>query len=178
MELNTFETIWNDGIVPEAKRIVNENTGLLVFNEGAKIAIYNRYNELNRVCKINFMFDSMGLLDRHKVCAALIIAIVQVRPLVSHIVTDEYGNYYAFNEKLAFIVALSVLAGYINKADNEYTIDEFVFPELSNSDEKYEDIFCKMIRLDSCYNQLSVLSIANILFLLEKYTLLSKTKRD
>lgn len=178
MELYTFEKIWDEGIVPEAKRIVDENAGLLIFNEDSKIAVFNRYNEVNKICKLNFMFDSDGLLDRHKVCAALIIAIVQVRPLISNRIADNYGNYYAFNEKLAFIIALSVLASYVNKADNRNKIEQFVFPEISNSEELYEDIFCKMIRLDSCYNQLSILSIANILFLLEKYTLLAESISD
>lgn len=176
MNAVTFNTIWTDGIVVEAKNIVNDNAGFVIFNEKTKEAILDRYNELNKMCKTHFMFHSDGLLDRHKVCASLIIAIVQIRPLTSDRPTDSFGDYYAFNEKLAFRVALSVLASYVNHARNDEKIDRFIFPEMKNTDEQYEDVFCKMIRLDNCYNQLSVLSIANILFLLERYTLLYDSK--
>ena len=177
MDFPTFEKIWNEAIEPEAKKITDENTEILIFNQNSKLAIFNRYNELNKICKKNFMFHSDGLLDRHKVSAALVIAIVQTQPLISTLITDAYGDYYAFNETLAFRVALSLITNYVNKDPNaEQKINKFTLPIIQNADanrkETYQDVFCKMIRLDSAYNQISVLSLANILFLLESYSLL------
>lgn len=173
MDLQTFDRIWDEAIEPEAKKIVDENTKILAFNPNSKIAIFNRYNELNKICKKNFMFHSDGLIDRHKVSAALVIAIVQTQPLVTNVITNAYGDYYAFNETLAFRVALSLIKGYVNNnPTTKQRIEKFTLPTVQNTDETYQEIFCKMIRLDSAYNQISILSLANIFFLLESYSLL------
>ena len=172
MNITEFETIWNDGITPTAHEIVDAYPNIVEFHSESKMQIFDRYNEINQRCKKNFMHNNSGLLDRHKVSAALMIAICESRPLYNEIKTNPDGREYVFNERLALEVGLQVLKGYLNNNDEKTNIEEFYFPPTNNQNEIYKDVFCRLIRFDIAYNQVSVLSIANILYFIESYTYL------
>lgn len=170
MTIEEFDTIWDEGIVPEAQDIVNANEGIVEFHQESKMQVFDRYHEINKRCKKDFMQNSAGLLDRHKVSAALILAISETRLLYNKQKKDSDGKEYVFNEKLALNVGLQLLKGYLNNSEDKSDVVHFYFPPTNNSDEIYQDVFCRLLRLDLAYNQASVLAIANILYFIENYT--------
>lgn len=170
MTIEEFDIIWNDGIEPEAKDIVDANEGTVEFYQESKMQVFDRYSEINQRCKRDFMHDTVGLLDRHKVSASMILAICQTRLLYNKQKKDSDGKEYVFNEILALKVGLQLLKGYLNNNKDQENIDEFYFPVTNNPTEKYEYFLCRLLRFDLAYNQASVLAIANILYFIENYT--------
>ncbi len=170
MTIEEFDIIWNEGIVPAAQEIVDAYEGIVEFHQESKMQVFDRYSEINQRCKKDFMHNSLGLLDRHKVCAALILGICETRLLYNKQKKDSDGKEYVFNERLALRVGLQVLKGYLNNNDDKEDIDKFYFPPTNNENEIYQDVFCRLLRFDLVYNQASVLAIANILYFVESYT--------
>lgn len=170
MTIEEFNIIWNEGIIPEAQEIVDAYEGIVEFHQESKMQIFDRYNEINQRCKKDFMHNSFGLLDRHKVSAALILAICETRSLYNKQKKDSDGKEYVFNERLALKVGLQVLKGYLNNSDDKEDVDKFYFPPTNNENEIYQDVFCRLLRFDLAYNQASILAIANILYFVENYT--------
>lgn len=175
MKNDTFDILWKDGIVKKGKRIVDSNIGKVEFDERSKDRILKEYNKLRDYSKVSYMRNPDGLLDRHKVCACLILAIIKSAPLVD---VDGEGiseMKTIYNENLAMSVGLSLLKHYIITAhsqEREYIEiykDGFRFPE-TNRDTRYQELLCLMLHYDVENGNYSILAIANILFLIEEYT--------
>lgn len=65
----------------KAEQIVDDNVGKVVFDMVSKERIFKEYSKLRDYTKISYMRNGDGLLDRHKVCACLILAIIKSKPL-------------------------------------------------------------------------------------------------
>lgn len=172
MKNETYTTLWKVGIQLKAKEIVNENKGIVVFDENSKDTILNEYNKLRDYVKMSFMRDPNGLLDRHKVCACLIYAIVKSKPLIYNDIVDEYGKQRIFNENLAMSVGLSLLYNFILRGDeknSKWMNKGFCFPK-TERDSTYQELLCLMLYYDVKNNHYSILALANILFMIEEYT--------
>lgn len=175
MRNETFDIIWRDGILRKGKSIVDNNIGKVEFDEKSKDRILNEYNKLRDYCKVSYMRNPDGLLDRHKVCSCLIIAIVKATPLicVNNEGHSELKNIY--NENLAMSVGLSLLREYIitaHSGDDQYLKifeNGFRYPE-TERDTRYQELLCLMLYYDIENNHYSILALANILFLIEEYT--------
>lgn len=175
MKNETFDIIWREGIVNKGKSIVDCNVGKVEFDEKSKDRILNEYNKLRDYSKISYMRNPNGLLDRHKVCACLIIAIVKAAPLVD-VNSESVSNFKnIYNENLAVSVGLSLLRQYIiiaHSQDDEYKKifeNGFRFPE-TERDTRYQELLCLMLHYDVENDHYSILAIANILFMIEEYT--------
>lgn len=175
MKKETFDIIWREGIVNKGRMIVDQNVGKVEFDEKSKDRILNEYNKLRDYSKVSYMRNPDGLLDRHKVCACLIIAISKAAPLidVNSKGVSELKNIY--NENLAMSVGLSLLRDYIITAHNDnveyikmYKYG-FKFPE-TERDTRYQELLCLMLCYDIENNHYSILALANILFMIEEYT--------
>lgn len=172
MKEETFETLWRDGIKAKSEEIVEKNVGRVVFDTESKERIFREYTKLRDYTKISFMRNPDGLLDRHKVCACLIYAIVKSKPLVYDDSDNEIGMKNIFNENLAMTVGLSLLYNFIvsAKQDNSKWIEKgFKFPK-TERDATYQELLCLMIYYDIKNNQYSILALSNILFMIEEYT--------
>lgn len=175
MRVETFDIIWKDGIVKKGREIVDRNVGKVEFDEKSKDRILNEYNKLRDYCKISYMRNPDGLLDRHKVCACLIIAIIKSSPLIDVANEGISEMKTIYNENLAMSIGLSLLNNYIltaNQHDKEYLkifSEGFRFPETSR-DTRYQELLCLMLHYDIGHNNYSILALANILFLIEEYT--------
>ncbi len=177
MKKETFDALWNNGISIKAERIVDENKGNVVFDRESKERIFKEYNKLRDYTKISFMQNPDGLLDRHKVCACLIYAIIKSKPLVYDNNENGVGMQYVFNESLAITIGLSLLYNYIVSSGSEnaqWLKSGFVFPKTDeNRQASYESLLCLMLFYDVKNKQYSILALANILFMIEEYTKLS-----
>lgn len=129
--------------------------------------------------------DPTSLLDRHKVCAALCIAICKCKMIYKKD-TEESNNlydYHKLNEQLAISSALSALKAYVI-ADNLNGCDSFakgfLFPDISHESEEegYEHAIVRSLYMADVSNQLSLPLLAHIFFLIEKYHELSSAHRD
>lgn len=110
------------------------------------------------------------LLDRHKVCACMTVAIIKVRLLSSKFDTDdgfELSNSSRINEQLAFMSSWELFKGFVilnsKKKDNDYKLPR----TFHNS--SFLDTITRSLFFANQLNSLSTPLIANIFFLLEVY---------
>lgn len=188
MKDETFQIIWEKLIQPTYAHLENINGGIML-PPSSSGEIHSHYEELVAHAKKRYMADPNGVLNRHKVSAALMIAILKVKPIKKidplYYTEDETGvlRSWTFNESLAITVSLSVLRAFI-EARVKYAFsgkkltksifedvcwqDQTIFENgIPISDKEREDWEWELyqIRQDGAYN---VLSMAHVLSGIEK----------
>lgn len=180
MKQKTFDVLWENGIAAKAKQIVDDNLNLgLRFDSKSKERIFNEYCKLRDYTKVSYMRNPDGLLDRHKVCACLILAIAKSKPLVYED-DDVVGIKKIFNESLAMSIGLSLLYNFIISSNHDnigWLKEGFLFPP-TDRDATYQDLVCLMLYYDIKNNQYSILALSNILFMIEEYTKQGAIRND
>jgi hypothetical protein len=177
MKTATYDILWEKGIKKRAEEIVDANYGKVVFDYESKDRIFEEYNKLRDYVKTSFMRDENGLLDRHKVCACLILAIIKSQPLIYNNYINNESTICIFNENLALSVGLSLLSTYIlcsEEDSNSWFNNKFVYPKAGNT--TYQELLALSLCYDVNNNHYSILLLSNILFMIEKYTKLNGTK--
>lgn len=184
----TYNLLCNRIIIPVFKHYQKTHGGIL-FPEYEFAEIRSYYEDLIGYAKRHYMSNQEGLLNRHKVSAALMIAILKAKP-IKKISSDYYipnknsePTAWPFNERLAITVALSVLRCFIDArvyyAFSGKLISRPIFEDVCKEDkiifangipirkQEREDWEWELyqIRQDGAYN---VLAIAHILSNLEK----------
>lgn len=184
-----FEKIWVKIILPEIEYYKVNNYGLKI-NYESKTLILSRYNELKDLCKSHFMSNAKKFIDRHKVCACLIYAIVD-----SHVVScnnelmNENGEkeFSIVNEYIAITAGLSLLRAFVisaakvkyeNHEISKVELDKIIFcfdngiftPEGLTNHGDYLENFAIELHFSKEYNNNNILSLAHILYLLELLT--------
>lgn len=138
----------------------------------------------NKHCKGTYMLDLEGILDRHKVCACYMFAIIKADTLRCHLVgADTEQRHLNLNENLAITVGMSVLRAFVLVSinDNEELSEEaketlrkriddgVVFPDCNHGE--YRSNFAAELYYTKKESSYNILSLANTLFLLETHTL-------
>lgn len=136
-------------------------------------SLYEEY--LNQKTMLRILYEKKDgedktLLDRHKVCACMTVAIIKVRLVSGKIENDNnfsLSSASRINEQLAFMSAWELFLGFIRlhkeEADKNYQL-----PETYHND-SFLDTFTRSLFFANQLNSLSTPLIANIFFLLEKY---------
>ena len=134
-------------------------------------ALYEEY--LNQKTMLRVLYDKdnrpeKALLDRHKVCACMLVAIIKVRLLSSKIDTDEgfkLSNASKINEQLGFVCSWELFKGFVrlNHKNNDFKLPE------TYHNASFVDTITRSLFMANQLNSLSTPLIANIFFLLEKY---------
>lgn len=133
MDRNLQRAIWNNLVFPTYESY-NKQTGNLVCAPNSSDEIAEYYEELLAHAKTHYMENRENRLNRHKVAAALMIAILKVKPIKKahpmYFLPDENGEItiWPYNEALAITVALSVLRAFILKRV-EYAFSEKCVPK-------------------------------------------------
>ena len=180
--------VWKTVIVPTYSSFNLRTGGLLCFERSCE-ELRQYYKEILESAKLHYMEDEQTLLNRHKVCAALMIAVLKSKPIKKadplYYTPDCDGRItiWPFNEQLSITVALSVLRTFILKrveiafsgkpvsraifedvCKQDSLIFNCEFPILAKerSDWEYE---LYQMRQDGAYN---LLSIAHILCQMEE----------
>lgn len=143
-------------------------------------ALYEEY--LNQKTMLRVLYGKENkpdktLLDRHKVCACMTVAIIKVRLLSSNINTDEeyeLFNSSRVNEQLAFLSSWELFKGFIILHGEEKKTD-FSLPETFHN-VSFADTLTRSLFFANQLNSLSTPLIANVFFLLEKYCTLKSDK--
>lgn len=188
MKQETYDIIWDRLIIPTFNDY-NFKTGGIICPLAGYHEIYTYYNELVTFAKAHYMAKNTSLLNRHKVAAAIMIAILKAKPIKKidpiFYEPDKDGNItvWPLNESLAITVALSILRAFImervDKAFKDEPVSKSVFEDVCKEDsiifkkgipitkkerEEWEwELY--QIRQDGAYN---LLIMAHVLNYLEK----------
>lgn len=183
MDKASYQKIWKVVINPTIEDYKNRYAEIVV-SHNAEEAIWQEYVGFNKHSKITYMQDMGGKLDRHKVCACYMYAIIKANTLSCRLAdTDTERSFLALNENLAITVGMSVLRAFVLSSINsseELTeeardclrkrIDDGVkFPDCNHGD--YRNNFISELYYTKRENIYNVLSLANTLFLLETHTI-------
>lgn len=145
-----------------------------------KEEIWDKYVQLNRYCKNNYMQDQRGKIDRHKVVACYMIAIASVKPMRF---IKKHEKYIAVNESLAITVGLSMLRAFFLAMVDEKKSGEERKILISKFDKgikvpdnslvnhgQYLDNFASELYFAISEGNINILSVAHELYLLEVIT--------
>lgn len=183
MDKNSYQTIWEVVINPTILDYQNRYSDIAV-SHNAKEAIWQEYIFFNKHAKLTYMQDAGGKLDRHKVCACYMLAIIKANTLNCHLAdSDTERSYLALNENLAITVGMSVLRAFVlssincndelsqmTKENLAKRIDKgVIFPDCNHGE--YRNNFAAELYYTKKENSYNILSLANTLFLLETHTL-------
>lgn len=143
-------------------------------------AVYEEYLNQRIILRILYEKENKpdkALLDRHKVCACMTVAIIKTRLLSSNLETDEgfkLSSASRINEQLAFMSSWELLKGFVilhNKEKGE----KYKLPDTYHN-ESFLDTITRSLFFANQLNGLSTPLIANIFYLLEKYCELDTEK--
>lgn len=180
---NSYIEIWNKLISPVIDDYSEHFADICVAHNASDV-IWERYVYFNKHCKEMYMEDSTGKLDRHKVCACYMYAIVSAGVMSCKLAdSDTEESYLALNENLAITVGMSLLRGFILssiESSEQFTSvqknelisminDGIIFPDCNHGD--YRKNFVAELHYTQLENRYNILSLANTLFLLETHTL-------
>lgn len=183
MDKNSYQKIWDVVINPTIQDYRNRYSEIVV-SHTAKETIWQEYVFFNRHTKLTYMQDAGGKIDRHKVCACYMYAIIKANILSCQLAdSDTEQSYLALNENLAITVGMSVLRAFVllsikSNAELSQAVKEnlvkridngVVFPVCNHGD--YRSNFVSELHFTKMENSYNVLSLANTLFLLETHTL-------
>jgi hypothetical protein len=174
MRREDFNEFYENTIKRHAQLFLEKNEGYC-FQESAD-RIYEEY--LNQKTLMRLVLeknDSNQLLDRHKVCAAMTVAILKCRPITCESIDDVSGkfklsNACTINEQLAFYCSWSLMIGFIQASSKDVEKKKFVLPPTTHND-NFVNTFTRSLFVANVQNSLSPELIANIYFLLESYNL-------
>lgn len=184
----SYEIIWNEIINKELYNYQSIYGNCIKFIPNIKEEIWKKYVSLNNYCKTNYMKSAEGKIDRHKVAACYMISIASLRPMRFTNSFDNFEIYPAINETLAITVGLSLVRAFaiasikennnINKEEADALIEKFKngikIPtgDLINHG-TYLDNYANEIYFSISEGKMSILSLANELYLLEVITKIS-----
>ena len=118
------------------------------------------------------------LLDRHKVCACMTVAIIKVRLLSGNLDTDdgfELANASRINEQLAFMSAWELFKRYVILHGEEKDMN-YELPKTFHN-KSFLDTITRSLFFANQLNSLSTPLIANIFYLIEMYCGLQTDKK-
>ena len=179
----SYLTIWKS-LIYKVIQDYQERFMEVAMVENAMEYIWEEYCRFNYHCKAFYMQDANEKLDRHKVCACYMLAILKANVLSCRFVnSDREERYLSLNENLAITVGMSLLRAFILRSidSNEKLTDEqknnykclvdngIVFPECNHG--VYRENFAAELHHTRTENNYNILSLANTLYLLELHTL-------
>lgn len=186
----SYESIWDKLIWEEICNYKKEYLECIEVLPNAQEEIWNAYIWQNNYAKNNYMKSHEGLLDRHKVAACYMIAILKVRPLR---IVQSFNNEIlplAVNEMLAITIGLSLVRTFAISAINnnkDYSeeqkkdliaqfVDGIIVPDAKFVNHGvYIDNFANELFIVSSEGKLNILTLAHELYLLEVITRLNTT---
>lgn len=162
-----FEAFYDKTIKILAKKFVQDNPGFTFFDNLS--GLYEEY--MNQKAMLHWVYGKEEkLLDRHKTCACVAVAVIKTKLLSSGLsVDDKYalGNAHCANEQLAFLASWELLKAFITMRE-EKNVDSFTLPDTFHN-LTFEETVTRSLFMANQLNGLSTPLIANMFFLLEKY---------
>ena len=162
-----FQEFYDNCIKVIAMRFLDKHREFTFIDNSA--SIYEEY--MNQEVMLHMIYvKEDDPLDRHKVCACMVAAIIKTRPLACPYQKDDefsIADMQCVNEQLAFLASWELLKGYV-AARNEENGNSFVLPTTFHNS-SFVDTVTRSLFMANQLNGISTPLIANIFFLLEKY---------
>lgn len=184
MKSSDYDKLWLNVISAQHNKYINDVYSLKERNNSKRI-VFELYNMFIDKCKKEYMYHSEHIVDRHKVCACMMYALVEAHSLDFDFNGDQCDdeNFQTFNEKIAITTGLSMLRAFvIASAKKELPPDEssevirrfddgVKLPEneFINHGEYIEN-FAVELYFTRKYRNYNILSLAHSLYLLELFT--------
>lgn len=130
----SYDDIWEKLIKPQLDKYKEVLGECVSIDNNIKDLIWKEYVVLNRHCKTEYMVDPNGRLDRHKVAACYLIAILHVNPIRFVSVPLDDDRYFVINAKIAIATAMSIVRAYVLAS-----CDGLSGAEKNNIKKKFED---------------------------------------
>ncbi len=185
LDSQSYSKIWKNGILPLINLYLEKNDDLSLSDdeETVKNKIWEAYEYFNNKCR-KYMNKNVKRLDRHKVCACYIFAILKCNPL-RHNVQENEDTIFVPTEQLAISIGLTLLRSFliskfdrndeikpkdIYEKDNAIFKNGFVFPcqdEVGHG--QYRDNFAIELFFTMKEENYNILSLSHSLYLLEMY---------
>lgn len=183
LDKNSYDKLWSVIIRPTMEDYSFHFSEIIV-SYNAKEAIWQEYLRFNQHCKQQYMEDINGKIDRHKVCACYMYAIMKANVMSCKLAeSNTEQKYLALNENLAITVGMSLLRAFViasiensdgmtNEEKNLYKEkieNGIIFPKCNHGN--YRENFASELHYSHVECNYNILSLANTLFLLEIHTL-------
>lgn len=177
----SYEKYYEKVISPVILEYCDSNSGVIVLPD-AKDKIWNNYVKFNCHCKNDYMQDKEKLLDRHKVTACYMYAILKTNPLICTVAFQNGDDSsILLNERLALCFGMTLLRAlicdeivHLTDADLKKKVsvvfeNEIAFPGVNHGDYK-NNILSQLFhtKREANYN---ILGLAETLYLLEVFNL-------
>ena len=158
----------------------------LKFNSRKAMKIYDFYENKRRYVRRYFMEKENQLIDRHKIGAIFMYAVLKSKPFsVNKLIPNLPDQLLMANEYLALYMGLSIVESYReydNTTVKNQVSGKLILPctyhggTLQDCGEEYVNNICKALYYIKNPNYFDIFAYADILFLLEKYTdIITKT---
>jgi len=184
MEDTKFLELWNNTVKPLLNWKLSDDDRLYAMYDIEALDACNgmkaKYDALRKEIKDDFMEKSHRLLDRHKICACICMAIIE-RPILK-VTNGTTKKDILVNTWVAFLASCRILYSFmLDDAKSDPGFEKFLrenkilhFPECKNidSDESYLIQTIKYIYYAKSQNKLNVLALSNVFCLLEDRTCL------
>lgn len=180
-DYTSYEEYYDRVIDPVIQEYCETNAGIIVL-PNVKEKIWENYKKFNSHCKSEYMLDKEKLLDRHKVVACYMYAIIKTNPLICTVAIQNGDiSSILLNERLALCFGMTLLRALIcDEIEHMFDVDqkrkvkhvfdgEIAFPETNHGDYK-SNLLSQLFhtKTESNYN---ILGLAETLYLLEIFNL-------
>lgn len=185
MKIDTFNILWENFVYPIGTKIASLVHGDFRLDNEQLHMEYQRQKSVFRLfCnKIDYDEDDpKTLLDRHKACAALCVALLRTNPIKKYEPVADYpidlGELSKHNEQLAAAVSLRTLEFFICCEEtpdnlNEYFKRPYNLPKPQDPREGYGDAFTRTLFFSNLSGNIDLFLLAHIFFMIEQYLKLS-----
>lgn len=178
-----YDKIWYKVIRKELDRFVGIDVLDFYSETDMQNSIKKEYDSLYKHCQNTYMDENVKTLDRHKVAACYMLAIIQAK-LFKAYPSSEKGI-VIIKEQLAISVGLSILRSYlISKYDSNGEIKPrevfhtdcavfkkgFIMPDEKDVNHgSYRNNFAMELYFTGIEGNYNILALSNTLYLLEMY---------
>ncbi|MBD5473349.1 MAG: hypothetical protein HDR20_10830 [Lachnospiraceae bacterium] len=181
LDYASYEKYFDAIIAPVISEYCDSTADVVVL-PNIKDKIWNYYVEFNEHCKNEYMRDKNKLLDRHKVVACYMFAILKTNPMVC-VIAFQNGDKSSMllNERLALCFGMTLLRALIcdeiEKLDDSELKEkvtavfenDILFPQANHGD--YKGNLLSQLYHTKSESNYNVLGLAETLYLLEVFNL-------
>jgi len=162
-----FEKFYDKTVKVLAEKFIAENQSF-GFNDNM-IGLYEEY--MNQKALLHLVYDKKTkLLDRHKICACMTVAIIKAHLIFSNLQIDDgykLSDASCVNEQLAFLSSWELLKAFVI-VNEEMENTKFELPETFHNSE-FEETVARTLFMANQLNGLATPLVSNMYFLLERY---------
>lgn len=157
---------------------VNKQHKNIVIRKDKYLDFKNEFERMYNDVKNIYMNNSVEFLDRHKVSAIIMCSIINTKIVEDSIKVSD--KEFVTNYQLAISAGLSYMLYELNHqliTQNKKTMNKFLFPQVMYGKLSYKENLMRMLYFSDKDNNMNILSIANLLFLLENYNIIVQTRQ-